>query len=105
MIKACVLRSPSPPPGTRPPGAPLPPGPARILNAHDWVREEVHRTMDDEELQEQQNWDWDKVERHALVKQPRAVVSVPFSRQDFERLAAYARQQGTTVSGAIRQAA
>lgn len=61
--------------------------------------------MDDEELQEAQQWDWDTTETHTPAKPPRAVVSVAFSRADFERLAAYAHQEGRTVSGAIREAA
>jgi len=59
--------------------------------------------MDDDAAQEQQNWDWDTMATHAAAKQPRAVVSVAFSRQDFERLTAYARRDGSTVSGAIRK--
>ncbi len=61
--------------------------------------------MDDEELQEPQNWDWETAATHAPAKQPRAVVSVAFLRQDFEQLAAYARQEGRTVSAVIREAA
>lgn len=50
---------------------------------------------------ENEDWDFDA----AVVQQPsptaRAVVSVPFERDEFERLAAYARQRGLTITNCI----
>jgi hypothetical protein len=61
--------------------------------------------MDDNELQELQdpkNWDYKNAEVHPGNKNRRAVVSVAFARQDFERLVDYAERHGVTVSGLIR---
>jgi hypothetical protein len=57
------------------------------------------------ELQDPESWE-DEVEPiRPPVKSPRAVVSVAFSRDDFEDVARYARQHGMKTSEFIRQAA
>lgn len=48
---------------------------------------------------------WDEGEIRPAIKAPRAVVSVSFSRDDFDRVAAYARQQNLKTSEFIRTAA
>jgi uncharacterized protein (DUF1778 family) len=60
--------------------------------------------MDDKALQSEGNWDYDRAERRPGRK-PRAVVSVAFSREDFERVASAAEQSGMKVSEFIREAA
>jgi hypothetical protein len=64
--------------------------------------------MDDKELrrlQDPETWDDNKAERKPGVQRPRAVVSVAFSRDDFERVAQYAERNGFKVSEFIRESA
>jgi len=64
-------------------------------------------SMDEQELRELQDpdtWADDEDELHAPVKAPRAVVSVGFAREDFERVVDYAERQGLKTSELIRQA-
>ena len=64
--------------------------------------------MDEQELRELQDeeaWDSDRAERRPGNKQARAVVSVAFSRQDFERVSECARLVGRRLSEFIREAA
>lgn len=64
--------------------------------------------MDDKELrdlQEPGSWDDDRAERRSGLKTARAVVSVAFARQDFERVSEAARVSGMRTSEFIRQAA
>ncbi len=56
------------------------------------------------ELQDEESWD-DEGEVRPAVKPQRAVVSVAFSRDDFERVATYARRHGMKTSEFIRNAA
>jgi len=56
------------------------------------------------ELQDEESWD-DEGEVRPAVKPQRAVVSVAFSRDDFERVATYARRHGMKTSEFIRRAA
>lgn len=56
------------------------------------------------ELQNPDNWEDAGTVRPA-VKSPRAVVSVAFSREDFEAVAAYAERHGMKLSEFIRRAA
>lgn len=63
--------------------------------------------MSDKDLQELENpesWD-DAAEVLPPVKPQRAVVSVPFSREDFERVVEHAHNEGMKTSEFIRQAA
>ena len=50
-------------------------------------------------------WDYDKAEVRGAVASPRAVVSVAFSRSDFEVVALAAEAQSRKVSEFIRSAA
>ena len=64
--------------------------------------------MDDKELRELQNadsWDYEHAQRRPRIRKPRAVVSVAFSREDFERVAEHAQRLGMRTSELIRQAA
>jgi hypothetical protein len=63
--------------------------------------------MDDcneQELQSAETWE-EQGETRPPVKSPRAIVSVAFGRDDFERVAEYARRHGLKTSEFIRQAA
>lgn len=67
------------------------------------------RTDDEEEEREIQelgdpdNWDLDSEEIQVPSRPPRAVVSVAFSREDFERVAARADDQDKPLSSMIRE--
>ncbi len=56
------------------------------------------------ELKDPGTWDVDNPVAVPSVKNPRAVVSVAFSRQDFERVGAAARISDMKVSEFIREA-
>lgn len=58
-----------------------------------------------QELEQPDNWDYDNAERRRPVRGARAVVSVAFSRADFEQVAAAAEHVGQRTSEFIRQAA
>ena len=63
--------------------------------------------MDQDELNELQHpetWEDGEDECRPAVKSPRAVVSVAFTREDFQQVAAYARQHGMKTSEFIRRA-
>ena len=60
---------------------------------------------DDKELQSPENWDFASAERRKPTRQGRAVVSVAFQREEFERVAAAAVRDGKSVSSFIRGAA
>lgn len=63
--------------------------------------------MDDGELRElkdPRNWDLDAPMGREGVKNPRAVVSVAFAREDFELVARVARRSGMKTSEFIRGA-
>jgi len=57
------------------------------------------------ELENAETWDYETAERRLGVKGARAVVSVAFSRDDFERVSAWAEQVGKRTSEFIREAA
>ena len=57
------------------------------------------------ELQDPALWDWSSARRVRAVKRPRAVVSVAFSREEFERVCAAAAAAGKPVSAYIRKRA
>jgi hypothetical protein len=57
------------------------------------------------ELQSPNSWDFGEAERRPGVKRARAVVSVAFSREDFDRVATCAEQLGKRTSEFIREAA
>lgn len=57
------------------------------------------------ELQDPQTWDDEEDAVRPAVKSPRAIVSVAFSREDFEVLVAHAKQHGMKTSEFIRRAA
>jgi hypothetical protein len=64
--------------------------------------------MDDRELKElrdQKNWDHRRARQQPAVKNARAIVSVPFARADFEKVAESAEQLGKRTSEFIREAA
>jgi hypothetical protein len=64
--------------------------------------------MKDDELEELQNreeWDFEDGERRPGAKSTRAVVSVAFAREDFERVSACAEQSRKRTSQFIREAA
>lgn len=56
------------------------------------------------ELQDEESWD-DEGDVRPAVKPQRAVVSVAFGRDDFERVATHARRHGMKTSEFIRRAA
>lgn len=60
--------------------------------------------MADEELQKPENWDFDKAEKKPGRSQGRAVVSVSFSREDFNLVSQHAEMLGLKTSELIRNA-
>ena len=56
------------------------------------------------DLEKPQSWDFNSVDVHQPVKNPRAVVSVAFSRGDYEIVARGAESSGQRVSEFIREA-
>ena len=64
--------------------------------------------MNDKELaglEDPENWDYEHAERRPGRKQARAVVSVAFAREDFERVSEGAQRLGQRTSEFIRVAA
>ena len=61
--------------------------------------------QDDTELQDPGTWDFESGERRPGTARGRAVVSVAFPREDFERVAKCAEQTGKRLSEFIREAA
>lgn len=57
------------------------------------------------DLENAENWDFEKAEKREPAKRARVVVSVPFSREDFERVATKAEELGKRTSEFIREAA
>src|SRR4051812_11389135 len=57
-----------------------------------------------DELQDPNTWE-DEGDVRPPVRSPRAVVSVAFPREDFQRIASYAKRHGMKTSEFIRQAA
>ena len=55
-----------------------------------------------EELENPENWDWDKAKRKPGKKDRRTIVSVGFHRDDFEKVAQLAEELGYNVSSFIR---
>lgn len=62
-------------------------------------------TEKNEDLGAEGNWDFDQVVVHSGVQKARAVVSVAFSREDFELVAKAANDKGMKTSAFIRDAA
>lgn len=62
---------------------------------------------DDElgELQNTENWDFEHVQKGRRTRPQRAIVSVAFSREDFEKVGKCAEQLGKRTSEFIREAA
>ena len=58
-----------------------------------------------EELENPKTWDWERAETRPGRKKPRAVVSVAFSRDDFETVALFAERAQMRLSEFIRSAA
>lgn len=56
-------------------------------------------------LEESDSWDFEGAEKKSPVRATRAVVSVAFSREDFERVSTRAEQLGMRTSEFIRNAA
>lgn len=60
---------------------------------------------EEEDLQNPDNWDFEQAEEQLPVRRARAVVSVAFSRDDFERIADFAESNDMKISEMIRNAA
>lgn len=63
------------------------------------------RSRDLEELEDPENWDFDNVQIHPPVKNPRAVVSVEFNRDELDQIAITARRLGMSLTTFVREAA
>jgi hypothetical protein len=61
--------------------------------------------MDDRVLENPESWDFPRAERRPGLKGTRAIVSVAFARDDFQRVADAAKEGGQRTSEFIRQAA
>ncbi len=61
--------------------------------------------MDEEDLQNPDSWDFDAAELHQPAKRPRAVVSVAFQRDEYDRMVDLAQRYGMRTSEYIREAA
>jgi hypothetical protein len=59
----------------------------------------------EKELENSENWDFEKAEIKEPVKSPRVVVSVAFRNDDFKIVSNYASRTGKKVSEFIREAA
>jgi hypothetical protein len=59
----------------------------------------------EEKTKSRQKWDWEHAERHAGRRKTRAVVSVAFNRDDFEKVALFAERANMKLSEFIRFAA
>ena len=57
------------------------------------------------ELENPENWDWEKAERQPPVQARRTIVSVAFARAEFAQVAKYAQSIGMKTSEFIRRAA
>lgn len=57
------------------------------------------------QLQDKNEWDWDKAEVHPPVKSRRVVVSVAFKSPEFQRVSSYASKIGKRTSEFVREAA
>ena len=60
--------------------------------------------LSDDELQYPGTWDFEKAEIHPGRKNARAIVSVAFSREDFEQVCLAAAKRGVKLSAFIRAA-
>ena len=60
--------------------------------------------MSDKELQDPGTWDFESAETHPGRKAARAIVSVAFSREDFELVCSAAEKRGVKLSALIRAA-
>lgn len=60
--------------------------------------------MTEQELQNEETWDFDRAEKHEGGRSRRSVVSVAFAREDFQAVAKAARRAGMSVSEFIRRA-
>jgi hypothetical protein len=58
-----------------------------------------------EELQNPDNWDYERAERRPAAKGGRSIVSVAFPREDFEVVADAAEREGEKLSEFVRKAA
>jgi hypothetical protein len=59
----------------------------------------------EKDLENQENWDFDKLEMKEPVKTGRVVVSVAFPREAFMTVSQYAEHSGKKISEFIREAA
>jgi hypothetical protein len=64
-----------------------------------WTDEEL------EGLENPENWDWESGTMQPPVRNPRAVVRIPFATADFGEIAAAARRAGTSLTEFISSAA
>jgi hypothetical protein len=58
----------------------------------------------EKDLENQENWDFEKAEAKEPARSPRVVVSVAYKNQDFDIVADYAERTGKKVSEFIREA-
>ena len=63
------------------------------------------RRDDERDLENPEHWDYERGEKRPGVKGARAVVSVAFGREDFDRVVACAEHLGKKTSEFIREAA
>jgi hypothetical protein len=59
----------------------------------------------EKDLENSENWDFDKAEIREAPKSPRVIVSVAFHNDDFKIVSAYANRIGKKISEFIREAA
>lgn len=58
---------------------------------------------EEEDLQNPDNWDFEQAEEQLPTRPARAVVSVAFTREDFDRVAARAEEKNKRISTMIRE--
>ena len=69
------------------------------------MTDDEERAGPDAELENEDQWDFDAAEVRPAVARSRAVVSVAFAREDFERVSECAERQRKRTSEFIREAA
>jgi hypothetical protein len=57
------------------------------------------------ELQDPDSWDWEQGEVHGPAVNPTAVVSIRFTREEFERVATAAERSGRKLTQYVHDAA
>ena len=62
-------------------------------------------SLDEDELEKEDTWDFGRSQRRRPVKNPRSIVSVAFSADEFQLVVACAEREGKRTSQFIREAA